>query len=172
MNINASIASNFFLKKGWKEKIPISVMKLIKLVYIGHGWSLAVLDQDLLDGEEVEAWPHGPVIPSLYHEFKRFGKDPIPIDELAISLVEDGYNEFTDEAIFLEKMDLDKEVRKDVTMVLDTVWKSYRNYSAWGLSRKTHQEGAPWQQANQKFIDNDLIKKYYTDFLKNLLQRK
>ena len=51
-------------------------MKLQKLVYIAHGWHLGLFD-GLLISERVEAWRWGPVIESLYHEFKEFAKQPI-----------------------------------------------------------------------------------------------
>ena len=54
----------------------LTPMKLQKLVYFSHGWHLAMLNSALID-ENVEAWAFGPVIPSLYHEFKEFGNSPI-----------------------------------------------------------------------------------------------
>ena len=68
--------ANFFLKKAAEEQIPMTQLKLIKLVYIAYGWVLAVLDKKLFN-EGIEAWQHGPVIPSVYHEFKDFGNRPI-----------------------------------------------------------------------------------------------
>lgn len=53
----------------------MSLLKLIKLVYLAYGWSIA-LDYRLFD-EPIVAWKHGPVIRSLYHEFKHFGAAPI-----------------------------------------------------------------------------------------------
>lgn len=64
--------ANFFLwnadKEGIKDMTP---MKLIKLVYISYAWSLAIY-QNKLFNERIEAWRYGPVIPSIYHEFKRW----------------------------------------------------------------------------------------------------
>ena len=145
VGINASIVANFFLKKGLEDNIRIDPMKLIKLVYIAHGWCLAVLDQDLLHGEKVEAWQHGPVIPSLYHEFKRFGKNQIDDDQYSWSLVSDQDDEFKNKVLFINDLsDVDKSLKKKVITILDTVWHSYRNYSGWGLSQKTHEEDSPW----------------------------
>ena len=170
MNINASIVANFFLKKGRKEKIPIDPMKLIKLVYIAHGWGLALLDQDFLNGEKVEVWKHGPVIPSLYHEFKRFKKDPI--DEYSNDLIEDALSGFETYPSFLEKIAMDQELKEKISKILEIVWEGYKDYSSWGLSDKTHEEGTPWKKAfehKEKFIDNGSIKDYYTEFLDDIL---
>src|SRR5258708_4237314 len=69
-------AANFFLAKGLEDGVSIDPLKLQKLVYFAHGWHLAVTGKPLID-EYVEAWPYGPVIPSLYHRFKSYGADPI-----------------------------------------------------------------------------------------------
>jgi uncharacterized phage-associated protein len=54
----------------------ISNMKLQKLVYYAQAWHLALKDKPLFP-EDFEAWIHGPVLPSLYHNYKQFGWKPI-----------------------------------------------------------------------------------------------
>ena len=51
-------------------------MKLQKLAYFAHGWNLAIRNTPLIN-ESVEAWKFGPVIPSLYHDVKGYGMEPI-----------------------------------------------------------------------------------------------
>jgi len=43
----------------------MSAMKLQKLVYYSQAWSLVWDDTPLFD-DEIQAWAHGPVVPSLY----------------------------------------------------------------------------------------------------------
>lgn len=43
----------------------ISALKLETLVYYCQAWSLVWDKQPLFDGE-IQAWPHGPVVPELY----------------------------------------------------------------------------------------------------------
>ena len=73
----SSALANFFIEKSKKENIEISNLKLQKLMFIGYGWVLALIDKDLTDGEGFQAWQHGPVLPSVYHEMKRFGNNNI-----------------------------------------------------------------------------------------------
>ena len=51
-------------------------LKLQKLVYYAQAWHLALRDVPLFE-EDFEAWVHGPVIPALYQEYKKFGWRPI-----------------------------------------------------------------------------------------------
>ena len=69
---SAKAIANYFLDKS----IDLTPMKIIKLVYIAHGWHLAITDKPLIE-DYVQAWEFGPVIPDLYHEFKKYGNTPI-----------------------------------------------------------------------------------------------
>lgn len=124
--------ANFFLEKSEESGIPLTQLKLIKLVYIAYGWYLALTGRPLFD-EAVQAWKHGPVIPSLYHEFKSFGRRPI--SERATCLDYESF-EFSTPSI----PDTDVET----IQILNMVWNAYKKYSASALVRKTHEEGTPW----------------------------
>ena len=130
-----SSIANFFLYQSFDENIPLTPMKLIKLVYIAYGWHLAIYDKKLFD-EPIQAWNYGPVIPSIYHEFKRFGKDQI--NDYSRSL-----DEKTGE-LSLVKVVKD---RTEVSKTLKIVWEIYKNHSAEQLSELTHKSGSPWDKA-------------------------
>lgn len=55
-------------------------LKLQKLVYYAQAWSLALLERPLFD-EEVQAWAHGPVVPSVWQAFREHGWEAIPPPE-------------------------------------------------------------------------------------------
>lgn len=144
--------ANYFLDRAAVEGRPLTPIKLIKLVYIAYGWVLALLNRRLF-GERIEAWKHGPVIPSLYHEFKHFGKAPI-----------------TDRATSVDYFDMEQtEPRidhdKETLEVLDKVWAAYHRYSGWTLRDKTHDVGTPWEQTynghRNEVIEDELIAPHY-----------
>ncbi|HWJ25663.1 MAG TPA: type II toxin-antitoxin system antitoxin SocA domain-containing protein, partial [Flavisolibacter sp.] len=83
---NPIAVANYFIKKANDEGIELTLMKLVKLVYIAHGWHLALKDNELID-EAVQAWKYGPVVPSVYQVFKRFGNAQVT---QAGYIVEDG----------------------------------------------------------------------------------
>lgn len=68
--------ANFLIDLAQAEGQTLDPMKLQKLVYYAHGWYAGYTGERLIN-EEVEAWPYGPVIPSLYDEFKRYGSGKI-----------------------------------------------------------------------------------------------
>lgn len=163
--------ANYFLDKGDEHRIGISPMKVIKLCYVAHGWHLAFADIPLID-ETVEAWPHGPVFPSLYHTFKDSGYFPIEKRakewqglRLVICSIDDtpATNSFFETKPFLEKM-----------------WDMYGNWEATELSALTHQKGTPWYtvtyspdyKGRRTIIGNDLIHAYYKKKLDEQQQRR
>ena len=169
--INSSITANFFLKRGREEEVPITLMKLLKLVFLAHGWAIAILDDNegVLDGEEVEAWIHGPVIPSLYHEFKCFNGNPI--DRFSLSTVEESDNDFELKSVFIEKSAVPQ--KKKFIYIFSLVWEAYKKYSAWGLREITHAQNSPWSQTYKSgekniIIPNELIKTFYKGYLEEM----
>jgi len=119
-------------------------MKLIKLAYIAHGWHLAIYGKPLLR-EDVKAWKYGPVVDSLYHAFKSFKNNPIPVDEL---------KDFPE-----------NKLPPQTKALIDAVWNKYSKLSAYHLSTLTHMDGTPWQKTFNGepgvSIPNDLIQQYY-----------
>ena len=147
--------ANFFLEQARKEKTPITPLKLLKLVYIGYGWTAAVLDRKLFD-EPIEAWQHGPVVESIYHEFKHFGRGEIT--EMGVSFD-------------LESFDITEpripKTEKDVLDLLGLVWGIYKRFSAWDLRNKTHEPDTPWSKVFQVGrsnieIDHASIKEHFS----------
>jgi hypothetical protein len=64
--------ANEFISLAKERGEPLSNMKLQKLVFIAHGWSLAILNKPLFY-EDVCAWRYGPVVPKLYDALIKYG---------------------------------------------------------------------------------------------------
>ncbi len=71
-----ALIANYFISMGVIQNKNVTPMKLLKLVYIAYAWYYTVFGKTLFR-ERPEAWKYGPVIPSIYHEFKRFGSSRI-----------------------------------------------------------------------------------------------
>lgn len=72
----AGEVANYILDLADRDRVAVTPMKLQKLVYITYGWALALFHLQLFQ-EKIQAWKHGPVIPSLFHEFKVYTNNPI-----------------------------------------------------------------------------------------------
>jgi len=154
MSFESSKVANFFLDKGEEIGSPITMLKLIKICYVAHGWMLALEDKPLIN-ETVEAWQYGPVIPSLYHEFKRFQKSPITgrAKDFHFGSLETVIPQLPEE-------------ETETKAILEKVWDVYKNTSGNSLISLTHADGTPWKECYKKGtlstpIPNDLIKQYY-----------
>lgn len=149
-----SHVANFIFKEATNENIKVTQLKLLKLVYLLYGWVMAVLDKKLFD-EPIEAWKLGPVVPSLYHEFKRFGDKPI-----------------TDQSTYMdEEGNLSKPfIRNDIQIidVMKKCWDVYKFFNAYELVNKTHEPDSPWvkyyddkNKIHNKCIPDKEIKEYF-----------
>ena len=124
----------------------ISNLKIQKLVYYAQGIHLAAKGKPLFD-DEIVAWMHGPVVKSLYHQYKDKGDGPIePTPNYDIP-----------------KFD------KNTKQFLDEVYRVLGQYSAWKLREMTHNE-TPWIKAYKKgsgsVITHIDMAEYFKPFVK------
>lgn len=134
-----SIANFFLHLDALHDGEGISNLKLQKLAYYAQGYYCAIHDTPLFN-EHIEAWTHGPVVPQLYQEFKRYGADRITPPQ-----------EF-DPACLTEK---EREMAEEVFQV-------FGQFSAWKLRDMTHEE-SPWQNHENSAgtIPIDEMKAYF-----------
>ena len=63
--------------------------KLQKLCYYAQAWYCALYDGSPLFEDEIQAWVHGPVVPSLYPVYADYKWIPIPKAEFDAGILED-----------------------------------------------------------------------------------
>lgn len=154
--------ANYFLDAAEAEGSTVDLMKLIKLVYIAYGWVLALTGNKLFD-EPVEAWKHGPVVPSIYHEFKHYRSSPICESSGIWDMETNGYQ--------IPKIPKSEKVTQ---MILEKVWAAYKPFSGWSLRRKTHEAGTPWSvtydpSIMSKPIPDELIRNHFHIKIREIL---
>ena len=92
-----AIADYFLYKSQEDDQELLSNMKLQKLAYYAQGLHLALFNEALFD-EPIEAWTYGPVVPALYHGYKRYDKYGIPPSpEFKPSAIDQQTREFLDD---------------------------------------------------------------------------
>ena len=144
--------ANYMLEKAAADGRRLTVMHLLKLVYIAHGFRMGMTGRPLIR-HPVEAWALGPVIPRIYEEFR-------PGTLEVFGLIEDSSGvphsaDFTDS---------ERET-------MDMVYEVYSPLSARQLSDITHEPGAPWDQVKGEghfaVIPNKIIGDYYRGLIED-----
>ena len=77
--LTANDVADFFLSSIDSEPDGenISNLKLQKLLYYAQGTSLSILGRPLF-ADPIINWQHGPVVSTVYHQYKSHGKSPLP----------------------------------------------------------------------------------------------
>jgi uncharacterized phage-associated protein len=133
------------IKKGGSDpfveemKMDMTHLKLQKLIYFAQAAHLAINDEELFD-EQIEAWPLGPVVRSVYDVFQDHGRDIIAAEHGS----EDGIDDYAQS--FLKE-----------------IWNEFGKYSAYELVNITHRH-EPWKHAikrDDRILDREEMKTFY-----------
>ena len=164
MPYHAKAIANYFLEYAWERNKDLNPMKIQKLTYFSHGWYLAIEDEPLIS-QAIEAWDYGPVIPTLYHEFKEYGSGPIRDLATSIAITSRKPLKFHYDAPQIEDS---PSSLADTKELLDRIWEVYGDFTAIQLSSLTHREGTPWDKTRKRFpnkrgvdIPDKWIKSYF-----------
>jgi uncharacterized phage-associated protein len=114
-----------------EERDYLSPLRLQKLLYYVQGWSLALQGKAMFNNR-IEAWVHGPVVPDVYRQYAKYGDQPIPPDDIKPP----------------------KDLSSEECSFIESVWRSYKGYSAISLREMTHKE-APWIDARSGLGPSD-----------------
>ena len=136
-------------------------LKLQKIIYFAHGQFLAEYDDNLVN-EPFHAFKFGPLISSIYHEYKKFGNNPI--------------DKYMSELTFTEstpswKVNFIPENDNATHKLLKNTLLKYSEYTGNLLSKMTNIPDGPWHKTyseglklgikNGKEIPNKVIQQYF-----------
>jgi len=127
----------------------LSPMKLQKMCYYVQGIYMATHNGEHLFEEDFEAWTYGPVIRSLYSEFKEYGWKNIA-DEVSLP-----------------------EIDKNKLELIQVCVEVYGQYDGGALSTMTHREkpwidarkGLPETQGSNAIIPKEAIRNFFEERL-------
>lgn len=146
----SSIVPHFLKLASRGARGGMTPLKLQKLLYYAQAWYLVFKNEPLF-GDKIEAWVHGPVIPSIYREYKQYGYSEITAHNF-VSI---------------------NSLNKDEQSIILLVWNTYGNLRAKFLEQLTHSE-YPWIHARQGIAKNQSssrvisladMKQYYSQFV-------
>ena len=140
-----NIAEYFLTTVDEEAGDSLSNLKVQKLCYYAQGYHLAMFGSPLFP-DAIEAWEHGPVVPSLYRDYKQYKASAIP-----------------------RPLNFDPEqINADARLLLEEIYSVYGQYSATKLRNMTHAE-APWRDAYAKFPSCTISHEAMREFFKTLL---
>lgn len=118
--LSPQLVANYFLQAVDSDSGDnITHLKLQKLIYYAQAWWLANFNRALFD-EDMEAWAHGPVTPSIWRKYRESRWDPLFLSDGA------------------------EMPPSDIQEFLAVVWDKYGEFSAKKLEQMTHND-APWR---------------------------
>jgi uncharacterized phage-associated protein len=149
MAYDARSVANEVLRIAQGAGRTLTNMQLQKLVYIAHGYALAILHLPLIK-QNVEAWRYGPVVADLYHALREYGAGKVtkPINILP-----------------------NEELSETSLALLSEVVRAYGRFTGPQLSTMTHREGTPWKEVydpngwGNSIISDHLIEQHYLKLL-------
>ncbi|MDA8002988.1 MAG: DUF4065 domain-containing protein [Alphaproteobacteria bacterium] len=150
----------------WSGEGKFTPLQIGKLVYISHGYTLALENRRLVR-DRIEAWKYGPVVPAIYHALKHNGGSRVSRLQYC--------NTGVDSESMRERVDFFKRVidQKDRD-IIKRVLVCYGHLTGRDLSRITHAKGTPWSECYRPDqlhirIPDPLIKKHYEGLLASSL---
>lgn len=136
--------ANFFIYLFQDDEDGLTNLKLNKLLYYAQGHAMIRLERPLF-AEEIQAWPHGPVVKCVYKEFKK--------------------NKNTRICEYTGRFDVTDFTDEECELLVD-VAREYGKYTGSTLRNMTHKPGSPWEQyyreeAHDTVIPDFAIKAYF-----------
>lgn len=133
MAYSPTMIANNILSRAFAEKAYMSPMKLQKVLYFVASEYQKATKRPLLE-EPFSTWAYGPVVYSVYDEFRSFSKDNIK-----------RYARDARGNVFM----IDETQDIELKVALDRVWDRTKNVGAVRLSEITHMRDSAWDKAFQ-----------------------
>jgi len=146
--------AKYFLMRAREDGELITPLKMQKLVYFAYVFYLvAKKGKERLFEEKIEAWPAGPVVPTLYRELKKYGSSPIDVENF-VDITEQG---------FLDKFG------PEVKNILDKTYENCEKWTAFELVALSHNEKGwlearkglrPEEKSNNVILDEHILEQH------------
>jgi len=161
MTYAAMDIANYIVKKSIELKRPISNLRLQKLLYYIQARFLVETGEPLFC-DEIGKWKYGPVIPSVYHEFKKYGSGTIDSISEQLLVERNKNGDIVDISVkHFNEDDIDLKVRGKIEETVNSLSK----YGTFDLVHKTHEQSL-WKQYEHAIINNSFVEPYTDEEIK------
>lgn len=163
---DARAIANYFLDRAHAERVPITALTLLKVLYFAHGWHLAKYGEPLV-AQPFEAWTNGPVNRVVYEQVKKLRAHAIEFRLMSFD---------ADKGAFVESSVGD--ITTDLEKFLNNIFDYYTRFDGTELSELTHEEGSPWDKVwkqaerhavpGMEIADSDIVNWFRGEGLRGL----
>ncbi len=166
--IPALFIANYIIEYSNKKEYSINNLRLQKLLYFVNARSLVETGTPIFK-ESMQKWKYGPVVPEVYHEYKRYGAFEILNSDIVMEKVELIFGETKEDFpdIRIEKYDSTKISPEDKKRIESTV-DNLNELNTFDLVEITHRHPM-WENDKDRIMmgdkgiiyDNNEIKIYF-----------
>lgn len=161
----ALFIANYIIEYSNEKGYPINNLKLQKLLYFVNVSNL-VTNQEPLFEEKMEKWKYGPVIPSVYHEFKKYGAFQISNKDIVREYFHFKFEDEDEDDIFsatVEILQYTKDKIDDSAInLINNVVDYFSQKDAFELVDITHKQ-EPWKKDEKRIMDGEQGIQYTED---------
>ncbi|WP_276848954.1 Panacea domain-containing protein [Corynebacterium pyruviciproducens] len=134
MPYSPTVVANNILARAFKEKLYPTPMKLQKILYFVSSQYIKKTGHPLLESPFL-TWAYGPVVYTVYDEFRPFSKN--------------GIKRYARDAAGQSYI-VDENKDRALEESLSEVWEATKHRGAVDLSKITHKESSAWDKAYQR----------------------
>lgn len=142
---NAIDVADFIIQESAQKRHPVSNLELQKYMYFCHARSLVEGQGPLIEDEPLQKWKHGPVSPTVYHTYKRYGIDPIFEPDSHTSLNTDTWE------IESQNFDISRLTDSEIDIIRKTIPTLFK-YGRFELVEETHRHPS-WANMERDIIN-------------------
>lgn len=146
MTFSAAHVSNSILKRAFRDGVPVTPMKLQRILFFAAAEYSKATSGEALFGELFQAWKYGPVLPSVYDQFASFRNRPI--------------GRYAKDATGQSFAIAGTSTDCTLNCVLDAVWLATKHLGPLELSHVSRIPGSAWYcawTAGERYIDDQRI---------------
>lgn len=134
-----AVANEFIERHERGELCDLTPMKLQKLLFYTQSWHLKLHNGTPLLDDLFARWKYGPVIPSLYHELKKYGSCSI---REPIRIIQEKNESLVAVTPGIQKSDI--QAHRLISKIIEV----YGGYTGTELSNMTHSPNAAWSKGD------------------------
>lgn len=137
--------ADFIILESNRQNHPLTNLELQKYIYFCNARSLLKNPTSpLVSDELMEKWKYGPVSPTAYHTYKRYGINPITTPDTHTNLNTETWE------IEVESFDIQKLTEEERELIINTIPKLFK-FGRFELVEETHKHPS-WASVEEEIM--------------------